>query len=181
MPLAGLVNVGIGALPVRPRNATTTAAQTTPIVSSTTETTVATLAIPANVAAGDIVRFGAYGDTLNNSGGAAGLIWKLKLGATTVLTMSSLSLASNANRRQWFVQAELNVIDPAASQWMGVFALVSANSASSWPIGTGTSTGGSSAAATVDLTAGVSLVLTGTVDVNNASTDVRFNFATLKV
>lgn len=181
MPLTGLTEVGLGSLAPRPRNATTTAAQTTPIVSSITETTVASLAIPPNVAAGDIIRFEAYGDCLNNSGGAAGLIWKLKFGATTVSTMSSMSLATVATRHQWFVQATVNVIDPVASQWIGVFSLVSANSASSWPIGTGTSTGSTSNTAAVDLTAGINFVLTGTLDVNNAATDVRFNFATLKV
>jgi hypothetical protein len=181
MPLAGLVNIGIGALPVRPRTATTTAAQTTPIVSSTAETTVATLAIPSNVAAGDIVRFVAIGDCINNSGGAAALIWRLKLGATTVLTSTSFSMSASSQRRQWIVQAEMDVIDPVASQWMSAFSLFTANSGSSWPIGTGTATGGTSGTAAVDLTAGVSFVLTGQFDVNNAATDVRFNFATLKV
>lgn len=76
---------------------------TTTVVNTVTETDIGKLVLPANslYAPGVAARFTAAGDILNNSGSAGTVTFKLKLGATTVLTTAATSWAASANRRQW--------------------------------------------------------------------------------
>jgi hypothetical protein len=160
-------------------DATTATSTQQLIVSNAGEVTLATLTIPPALRH-DVYELVAAGDCLNNSSGAVTMTWRLKLGAVTLLSNVAISMAANANRRQWTVRSELLVIDPAASQWMRGEAILDANSASAFPMGTGTSSGVSSAAGVADLTAGGTYVLTGQLSASDPAADVRFNMAWLK-
>ena len=72
------------------------------VVNTTTETEIVSLIVPAyGLAKGQVVRLTTAGDFLNNSGGAATVLFKVKLGSSVVLTTPATSLANSANLRQW--------------------------------------------------------------------------------
>jgi hypothetical protein len=165
----------------RSRSLSSLEGPTTVFSNSTTETTAATLAIPTSVAAGDLLRATLIGDILNNSGGAASYTFRLKIGATTILTSQSASQATSTNRRQWGFVVTLDVVTPASSALLGVIGGVSNSSASAWVL-TSTLQGGSGwAASSVDLTTGPNLLLTVQSDTANASTDARLGMATFEI
>lgn len=75
---------------------------TVTVVNTVTETELVSLIVPAyGLAEGQTVRLTVAGDFLNNSGGAATCLFKIKLGTSVVLTTPATSLANSANLRQW--------------------------------------------------------------------------------
>ena len=72
------------------------------VVNTTTETEIVSLIVPAyGLETGQVIRLTTAGDFLNNSGGAATVLVKVKLGSSVVLTTPATSLANSANLRQW--------------------------------------------------------------------------------
>lgn len=91
---------------VRPPLVAASTASFTAVSNTTADTTLASLAIPANtIAAGDVVCFETGGTLLNNSGGSVNHTIRFKLGATTVLTTPVISLGTNVADREWYVRA----------------------------------------------------------------------------
>ena len=77
-------------------------ANTVTVVNTTTETELVSLIVPAyGLATGQVVRLTVAGDFLNNSGGAATLLFKVKLGTSVALTTQALSIPASANGRKW--------------------------------------------------------------------------------
>lgn len=83
------------------------------VADSTTETSLGTLAIPRDVAAGDLLVARYFGNVLNNTGGNTTNQLKVKVGATTAISGNQGALATNANRRQWGIEVVLLVANPA--------------------------------------------------------------------
>jgi hypothetical protein len=150
------------------RSLTDTHADTS-AVNTTTETVVASQAVPTTVAAGDIVRMTAYGDSSNNSGGSVNYTLKAILGATTVLTSNANAIVTSANRRQWMAEIEMLVV-ATNDERVGAFAFHGAASASGWSLATNSS-GVGRGTATEDLTAGKNLQLSVTMGTAGASID----------
>ena len=88
--------------------------------SSTSETTLATLAVPSGLATGDRLIVKILADYLNNSGSAVTYTPRFKLGATTIGGGQAGSVASNANRRYFFATAELTVESTNAQRFGGM-------------------------------------------------------------
>jgi len=76
-----------------------------------------------------VVRLTAWGDWIQNSGGATGVAqeFKLKLGATVLLDTAAMGIAgaefvSNANRMPWRITAEIMNLGATNSQWATLLA-----------------------------------------------------------
>jgi hypothetical protein len=82
---------------------------TVTINNSITETDLVNFDVPAYGLefAEQSIRVKMAGEFLNNTGAAATLTFKVKLGTTTILTTAALSLAQSANRRKWDMEVEL--------------------------------------------------------------------------
>lgn len=132
-------------------------------VNTTSETVVASQAIPTTVAAGDVLRLVAVGDMLNNSGSTVNYTFKGIVGATAALTTPAVAVATNAARHQWKVVIEVLVASTSDERVSGNI-WISTPSASNWATGTATLTGQSGrGTATEDLTAGKNLQLSVTL------------------
>lgn len=138
-------------------------------VNTTSETVVATVAVPTTVEAGDLLRFVAVGDMLNNTGGGVNFTFKSILGATTVLTTPATSLATGANRRQWRLSGE--VLANATNDERLNFNLFITNAASTGWVGGAGAQFQARGTATEDLTAGKNLQLSVTMGTASASAD----------
>ena len=156
---------------------------TTIVNTSTAETEIAELVMPAGALwkAKTGARFYANGDILNNSGVAATVIFKLKLGSTTVLTSPATSWAASATRRQW--RAQVDIVSVAAdSQRISGELKVSDADADTWAdnstdgkvyIGKGT--------AAVDDGASIDVTLLATLGASHASLEITCTQATLEL
>lgn len=82
---------------------------TTTVNNTTTETDLFSSTLPAFAleVANRSVRLKLAGEFLNNTGGADTLVIRVKIGTTTLLATVALSLAASANRRKWFLEAEI--------------------------------------------------------------------------
>ncbi len=101
---------------------TNLAAGYTAVSNTTSDTTVASLDIPAGaVAAGDVMVFECGGTLLNNSGGSVNHTFRLKVGATTVLTTPALSISTNASDREWHLRATIMFPTTSTQKVSGLF------------------------------------------------------------
>lgn len=149
--------------------------------SSSAEQTLASFTLPGGlIVVGDVLRFTAMGDLLNNSGGAVTYTWRFKIGTTTVLVTSALSIGTNANRLTWKVDADIHFPTTATervcaqilatgqgtAQWktLAIAATVSA-------VGYGT--------ASEDTATDKAVALTCQMNTSNASADVILHAAAL--
>lgn len=148
------------------------------IANSTTETTLATLAVPTSAPAASRYRFIIAGDILNNSAGAVNYTFKVKLGATTVLTASALSLANSATRRQFSVEGDVYVVAPASDQRVRAVAVVGTTSSNNFSMAN-INVGPGYGTAAEDLTAGKNLLFTVQLGTADANADCRVHLAVL--
>lgn len=140
---------------------------TTTVNTTAAETEIATLDIPAYglEGTGYAVRATFWGDLLNNTGGGATVIFKVKLDdgtAATPLTTPAVSLSTSANRRQW--RMVVDVLSVAASDSQRVAGVLHISDASTDTfsagstdgltlVGYGTATETTSSIISVDVTA----------------------------
>lgn len=117
------------------------------VVNDSVETDVATLAIPgALVAAGDLVRLTCHGSFLNNTGGVVTLIFKIKIGATTVVATGAASYAASADRRTVSIDARIAIASTTAQRVAALLIAANATAAGGWTTVAGTYLGHGSAA-----------------------------------
>ncbi|MCX6020583.1 MAG: carboxypeptidase-like regulatory domain-containing protein [Chloroflexi bacterium] len=84
------------------------------------ETTVISQSVPAGILGTTrTVKVTIEGDYVNNTGGNQSLLWKLKLGATTVVNSSSgsINLATGGNTRPFIVEATITNRNSANAQY----------------------------------------------------------------
>lgn len=104
--------------------------------SSSAEQTLATLVWPAGiVAAGDILRFRAYGDMLNNSGSPVTYTWRFKIGGTTVLATTATSFSASASRHKWSVDLDINAVSASSQRVGGTGLIISSGASDTWAAG----------------------------------------------
>lgn len=150
-------------------------------VNTTTETAAASLTLPAGaVAAGDLVRLTLFGDYLNNSGGSVNYTYKVKVGATTVMTSTTSTIPTTANRAKYKATVDIMIVSTTAQR---VSALVNSTgaaatgfdviTASRCMVGYGTSAEDTSSSKTIQFTV--------TLNTANALTDFVCHAATLEV
>lgn len=156
---------------------------TTTVNTSTAETEIAELVMPAGALwkAKAGARFSANGDILNNSGVAATVVFKFKLGATTIVTTPATSWAASANRRKW--RAEIEVVSVAAdSQRVSAALWVSDADADTW---TDDSSDGrfyiGKGVAIEDDGVAIDLTLLATLGASHASLEITCTQATLEL
>jgi hypothetical protein len=78
------------------------------IASSTVETAVYSVSIPANtLGTRKSIKFKFIGDYLNNSGGNANFTVRVTYGATTLLSTGAIAIATSASRRALIVEGEI--------------------------------------------------------------------------
>jgi hypothetical protein len=94
--------------------------------SSTTETTIYSHAIAAGEPQlGDVYRLRMMGQVRNASGSSQTMIWRIKLGATTVITTESVTISNGPNGfRNWVLDVDIPILS-ATSQRMAATWLVS--------------------------------------------------------
>jgi hypothetical protein len=91
---------------------------TASVVNTTVETDLLSPLIPGGLlAAGDMLRLTAIGDYFNSSGASVDATWRLRLGASLLLE-GFFSIASNAARRRWNLQAFL-IVESGVLQRVG--------------------------------------------------------------
>lgn len=156
---------------------------TTTVNTSAAETEIAELVMPAGALwkPGAGARFVANGEILNNSGVAATVIFKFKLGATTIVTTPATPWAASANRRKW--KAEIHVVSVATdSQRVSAALWVSDADADTWAddssdgrfyIGQGV--------AVVDDGASIDVTLLATLGASHANLEITCTQATLEL
>lgn len=147
-------------------------------VDTTTETTLATLAVPIDVAAGDVLRFQASGDLLNNTGSNVTYAVKLKLGSTTILDTTARSVGTNSGRRYWNADASILLGATNAQRVLGALISYGTPGSNKWQ-DLSFSAGGGYNAATEDLTSTKNLVLTITMGTASSSADMILHAAAL--
>lgn len=134
---------------------------------SNVETDFASHSIPTTGDTGDVLRIVAAGTFLNNSGGNVSLVLKAYVGATTVLTAQSLSIATNANGKYWRIEYEVVLLSTTSQHTLlqGILGPSGANPG--WATGSNTipASGG---VATEDITAGKVMKLTMTLGTASA-------------
>lgn len=100
------------------------------VVNTITETDLASISLLANsLGSKNGLRLVMIGDYLNNSGVAANLTIRAKLGATTIATTGAISMAASATRRRILVVVELMAKGTTATQAAFVQVFVSAATA----------------------------------------------------
>lgn len=100
--------------------------------SSVAEQTLASLTIPTSVAAGDLLHVHAAGDSLNNSGSNVTYLWRLKVGATTVLASAQSTIAASSSRRRWWLDAVIFITSTAAQFTRAALVHTAAGADSTW-------------------------------------------------
>lgn len=155
----------------------------TTIVNTTTETDAVSLTLPAGVvAAGDIVRLTVWADQLNNSGGAVTYTYRLKIGATTALTTSAMSIGSNANRIKGVsIRCDI-LIESATAQRVRGELLGSARTTDTWPIAASVVVAATGyGVAAEDTTSAKTIKLTVQMGTANSLADFVVHGATLEI
>jgi hypothetical protein len=148
---------------------------------STAENTVFSQALPTTLVAGDVVRAVIAGDLLNNSGSSVNYAWRLYLGATLTLSTGNFSVATATTRRKWVLEAELLVIDPAASERVAGTLIVSTSSSGTMPLSTAATVGAGYAAAAENLTSAKNLSVTVQMGTAVSTADVFCHMGTIEV
>lgn len=148
-------------------------------VNTTAETTLATIAIPTNIVAGDVLRLRLVGDMLNSSGSTATMKIRVYLGATVILDGGTASLTTLGNRRGWLADIDILVVatNDQRSSWSYTIGTGSFSSAQ----GVGTNISARGTTATEDLTAGKSLAVTVVLGTAAANIDAILHEAFLTV
>ena len=145
---------------------------TTTVVNTSAESDLCRFIVPSGlVAAGDVLRFSASGDYLNNSGGAQDHIVRFYIGATAVLTTPTQSPAATATRRKWLAETEVVIESTSAERIVGLFLVTSAATADSWGASSLFNNGHNTAA--VSMTGATDIALTVDFLNANASLDMR--------
>lgn len=152
-----------------PRALFTTSAAAGPD-STVTETDLISQSIGAR-AAGDLIRVRLWGDCYNESGGARTVLVKVKIGATTVITSTAVSLGSNAARREWYMDFDVIVPTTATQQVAGFGSISGADSANMAWSAAGTFNTPFYGTATEDWTTAKTLAVTATLSANDANLD----------
>jgi hypothetical protein len=147
IPGAGLAVDGFGNLTVSERLLTALSSSSTS--ATTTETSVASVSLTA--VSNDVIRGRILASVTNNSGASCTYTFRIKLGATTILTLSN-ALGANTSARSLVIDFSVAVIS-TTSQVAGAFALLGFNNAVTTPIAaSGTATETMSSAKTLDMT-----------------------------
>lgn len=154
---------------------------TTTVNTSAAETDLARIAIPANIAkAGDVFELLAWGDLLNNTGGAVTTTWRLYLGATAYLTSGAVSASANANRRQWNARLLIAMESTTAQRFAGNLLISSANGATWDTLGATTTTlVASRVGGAIDMSSARDVALTVQMGTSDANAEVRLFAAAL--
>jgi hypothetical protein len=146
---------------------------TTPVVNTTAQTDLVSLTLPGGlVAVGDVVRFRAMGDILNNSAGAINYTMRLKFGSTTVFTTSATSLSISANRRKFFVDAEI-IIESTTAQRLASILRTSNAGGDTWGTDTTSLSATGSGFAAEDTATAKAVALTVNMSVADLLADAR--------
>lgn len=149
---------------------------------TTTETALASLTLPGGiVAVGDLLRVVAAGDSLNNTGANVGHTMRFKLGGTTMATSNNVNVATNADRRKWFLIADLIIeaVGGSPAERAAGFHIWSGAGSTGWVLGTGFLGGVFSGVATEDLSTDKSVAVTVALGTASASADMIAKFASL--
>lgn len=147
--------------------------------SSTAEQTLASLTLPGGIiAAGDHLRFVAFGDRLNNSGGNVDYTWKFKIGATTVISNGAVTLAAGANRTPWSVTCDVMFGSTTAERVL--WQLLASSSGTTAPQTAVAQSGQRYGTASEDTASSLTVALTCQLSVSNANADVILHAATLE-
>jgi hypothetical protein len=115
---AGLTVDGSGNLTVNERLLTSLTSATTS--ATTAEASVASVSLTG--VANDVIRGRVVASVVNNSGASVTYTWRVKLGATTILTLSN-ALATNSAARTLIIDFAVNVISTTsqvAGAWMAI-------------------------------------------------------------
>jgi hypothetical protein len=142
IPGAGLAVDGSGNLTVNERLLTSLTSATTS--GTTAETSVASVSLTG--VANDVIRGRVVASILNNSGASVTYTWRVKLGATTVLTFSN-SVPTGSTARPFILDFAVNVISTTSQVAAGFYILTGTPLAA-----TGTATETLSSAKTLDVT-----------------------------
>lgn len=143
----------------------------TSALNTTTETVIASQAVPTTVVAGDIVRLVAWGDLNNNTGGNVTYTLKAILGATAMATSNPSSQTTQTTRRQWLATIEMLVVSTSDERCALYNAIDAQSGSTTWNITSTTVAGVGRGTATEDLTAGKNLQLSVTMNTASASAD----------
>lgn len=152
-------------------------------VNTTAETAVVQATIPTDLAAGDKLRLTAAGDYINNNAGAtaANLTFKIKIGATTYLTSTQMSLGASSSRRQWRVTVEVDVNNATNDQRLIATLLLTNAASGNWPCASAQFAGTGTIQSTSNLTTGPNLQITATHGTADTLIDIRLTSANLEV
>lgn len=94
---------------------------TTTVNTTTADTALGVLSLPSSGLGGigRAARFTAAGDLLSDTGSAETVIFKFKLGATTVLTTPAVPLPDDTDRRQWRSEILVVAVDLVSQRITG--------------------------------------------------------------
>ena len=127
------------------------------VTNRTDEVSLYSFAIPANeLGATGGVRLLLAGDLLDQSVTGATLTLRVKLGATTVLTIGPFDLGSNANRREWTWDILFLNVSATSQDWVSRLFIVRGDLVATFEranIDTPTSSEDTTSARTIDVTA----------------------------
>jgi len=144
---SGLSVDGSGNLAVNERLLTALSSSSTS--ATTAETSVASVSLTA--VANDVIRGRVVASVTNNSGASCTYTWRVKLGATTLLTLSN-ALAANSSARTLIIDFAVNVIS-TTSQVAGAWMAIGFNNlGATISTASGTATETVSSAKTLDMT-----------------------------
>ena len=149
-----------------------TNATTTQIVSTTAKTAFLTQSI-GPVTAGDVYLLTAFGDFLQQSGGAATYTIEFALGTTTLGTSNLLSFASAGTRRKWHLELQLICGTTSAQTIGGLFTTGGLSGAVTLPLVAPSASAPLTYTATEDMSSAKNLVWSVTMSANSASMDWR--------
>ena len=154
---------------------------TTTIANTTTETDLYSFALPTNLAAGDILRLSLRGDYLNNTGSGQGLTIKVKIGATTAITLASsgTQFGTGTDRRDWHADV-LIACEGTAAQRVYTSVVVGMNTAAAINAGSTFAMGNETGSATEDTTSAKTLAVTATLTTASANLEVTAKIAVLE-
>lgn len=129
------------------------------ITNTTSESTVASLTMPANaVAAGDAYVFECGGTLANSSGSTINQTYRVRIGASVALLSSPIGLGTGAGNRSWYFKAIIIFPTPSTQKITAVYPFSLADpqtmgGGSATPVGYGTSSEPTSSATVIAFSA----------------------------
>lgn len=102
------------------------------VISTTGETDLIALTLPADPVVGDLWVADFAGAAVNTSGSNQNLTVKFYLGTTAYLTSPVSVVASNASPRRWFAHVSMYITDSTHQEIFGQFFLGAAGTAGTW-------------------------------------------------